>query len=309
VKRISADARIALIRGFARRGIGQQEIWVEYAEREGYGDWESYWNRIQDDYGKEAAREAGASFYKRIGERHGNPPGRNPTVGQIDAAMERDPYELFPPALPDELFALYIETAWDLLTAPKPAATYGLVGTVVEEPEDRWINGILEKNGAPCRFSDGKIEWIEGQPAGEQPVGDGLEDWPEIKEELRQVREAFRIAEGPAGYNAVGIRCERLVKAIGAQVFDPEHVPPGKDEPGPKDSQQQIANYFAAKATGKRNEAVKAMAEGLNVGVHKQVQAVKHREDADAEAAAFLISSICNLVDAIAAVREPDQRV
>lgn len=303
MKRINSDARIALIRGFGRRGLNQHRVWAEFAEREGYGKWDSYWRGLQDKYGKEAALETGEYIFEKVGEVY-RLHGGNPSVGQLDSVMSSDAAEIFPPALPDELFAAYVEVAWELLAEPDPAASYNSVGSVVEEPSGAWIDGILEKNGAPCRFSGGKILWIEDQPAGEQPLADLLESWPQIRAELRQVREAFRTAEGSADYNALGSRCERLVKAIGAQVFDPAHVPDGEAAPGPTDSKRQIANYFEAKASGRRNDGVRAMAEGLNIGVHKQVQAVKHGEDADADAAAFLLSSMCCLVDAIAAVRD-----
>ncbi len=250
--------------------------------------------------------EFGNSLAAEVAQQDTAPFHADPALaaGVVKDAVQRFPGLIVPMVLPDELFAVFVETGWGLLDlkALEDAGTQ-YVGTVWHGPDPAWLNTIFSKQKAPCRLIEGRIEWTDDELAGEQPLSSSLGDLPEIRSELRKVREAFRQATGSEDYNALGARCDRLLKAVAKVAYDPQRdLPPGEQEPGRDDCKRQLSFFFHSRAIGNGKKPIRKAAEPIVNAAYDQGQRVKHGQNVDRAEAGWAISSICMIIDAIAAV-------
>lgn len=305
---INRDARLAILNGFQRRDLKSWEIWEEFAEREGYASPGSILKRIEDDFGSEASLAVQDELIAEVGSYAGRMPSASPPLvaALVKETVKDVPEKVVPPVLPDELFAALIEAAWDLLSH-RHLDGFSQVGGVYEPPDPEWLNRILSKHRAPCQLVEGRIEWTDPDLAGESPATDIPSDWGELRTELRAIREDFRRAARPDDYNAVGARCDRALRTLGRLAFDAgRDLAPGDAEPSKDHCRARLTLYFKSRASGKRNSAVRQLAEPLIEAAYDQAQMVKHGRNVDRAAAGVAISSLSNLVDLIAAVRADD---
>lgn len=303
---INHDARHLVLEGFEKRGVSRDQAWQEFAEREAFAGAASIVRRVEEDFGPMVGVEFGNSLAAEVAQQDTAPFSAHPAViaEVVKHAVQRFPGSVVPMVLPDELFAVFTEAAWDLLdqeALEDPGPQF--VGTDWPGPDVAWLNTIFSKQKAPCRLVEGRIEWTGDELAGEQPVISSLENLPEIRSELRKVREAFRQATGSEDYNALGARCDRLLRAIAKVAYDPERdLPPGEQEPGKDDCKRQLSLFFQGRATGDGKKPIRRVAESLVSAAYDQGQRVKHGQNVDRGAAGWGISSICAVIDAIAAV-------
>src|SRR4051794_26114111 len=156
---------------------------------------------------------------ERIRERGGLPSAPSRRKSAFEHELESQPDGLYPEALPDELFARLVEIGWALFVHDyNDRYEMYATGGPYEPPSEAFINDAFEKNGAPCRMIESRIEWAE-ELAGEQPLTTGLESWPRLREEIAGVRERFRAATCADDYSDVGNRCVRAITALADLAF------------------------------------------------------------------------------------------
>jgi hypothetical protein len=294
------------MKGFEKRGFSRERIWQEFAEREAFAGASSIVRRVEEDFGPVVGIEFGNSLAAEVVAQGTTPYETDPAVAAevVMDAVQRFPGLIVPMVLPDELFAVFVETGWGLLNlkALEDAGTR-YVGAIWHGPDPAWLNTIFSKQKAPCRLVEGRIEWTDDELAGEQPISSSLENLPEIRGELRKVREAFRQATGSEDYNALGARCDRLLKAVGKVAYDRQRdLPPGEQEPGKDDCKRQLSLFFQSRATGNGKKSIRKVAEPLVTAAYDQGQRVKHGQSVERAEAGWAISSICAIIDAVAAV-------
>ena len=290
------------MRGFQRRGVSTWDIWEEVAEREAYVNASSLITRIEMDFGPEIAFHFGETLTEEVGIFDGRPVSMaSPpqAAAHVKAALADDGHEIAPLALPDEVFGTVIQAGVDILRERDLNAFADVLGSVYPGLNLDWLNNVLAKHRAPCRVVDGAVEWRDGL-AAEQPLAT-LETWPDLRADLRRIREAYRQASSPDDFNAIGARCVRLLITLGRLGFDAAvDLPAGETEPSPDDCKARLNLMIQARATGKQWKAARDTGPSLVVGAYGQAERAKHARDAGQVDAAVAISLASALIDLVA---------
>jgi hypothetical protein len=97
--------------------------------------------------------------------------------------------------------------------------------------------------------------------------------WPEVDEEISQLRRRFRAAESPQDYRAVGNDCVHLTEALSRKVYDnAKHTPEGEDEPAVQQTKLRLTRYVDAQLPGPGSAELRKFARSAI----ELAQAVKH---------------------------------
>lgn len=102
--------------------------------------------------------------------------------------------------------------------------------------------------------------------------------WPNVDNQLDQLRARFRTAVTPVDYKDVGNRCVGVLEALSAQVYDVLlHCPPGMDEPPVDRTDIRIGAYIDERLKGSSNEELRGLTKKASALAHK----MKHSPRAD----------------------------
>ena len=168
---------------------------------------------------------------------------------------------------------------------------YGRMGRYVL-PAARMLLDSLERDG---HYSvDGTLILLpSGDPRG--PLK-GRSGWADIDREISKLRWEFEKASEPGDFNAIGLRCARVLSILASTVFDPaRHVADGIDPPGVADAKEQIACFLRSVAPGRRFENVRSLVKAA----HAQANAVKHRPTAERVDAGVALAAIVLLAETL----------
>lgn len=124
--------------------------------------------------------------------------------------------------------------------------------------------------------------------------------WPQVDEELDELRRRFRTAQSPQDYRDVGNRCVAALEAIGRVVFDTErHLRPGEEEPAPDKSKNRIERYVEDSLAGKENESLRGVAKKVIELAHsvKHSKVTKRRTAGIAADAVIMLAHILRRVE------------
>lgn len=294
--KINREARIAIMRGLSERKISPRRAWAMFAEKQGLGKPSGVIDRVKRDYGELAMREMLEILDESIPEREALPPVPPHRESVIRHTLETKPEVFFPEALPDELFARLTEIGWALFVdAYNDKFAMYATGGPYEPPSDAFINDAFEKNAAPCRMVEGRIEWAEGL-AAEHPLTTDLESWPRLREEIAGIRERFRAATDADDYSDVGNRCVRAITALADLAFEPETDLPNEEEPPKADAaKRKLELFFQARLPGKD---AKPMREA-STAAWDIAQKVKHRQNPTPNETGAAVSALCLLIDLV----------
>jgi hypothetical protein len=299
--KINREARIAIMRGLGQRKVARHRLWEAFSEDQGLGRPSGILDRVERDFGEPATKEMLEVVGESIREREVLPPMPPHRESAIKHA-ETQPEILYPEALPDELFARLAEVGWALfLFDYNDKFEMYATGGLYEPPSDAFINDALEKNGAPCRMVEGRIEWTE-ELAAEQPLTTNLENWPRLREEIAGIRERFRVATGADDYSDVGNRCIRAVTALADLAFEPAtDLPEGGEAPKANAAKLKLDLFFQARLSGKD---AKPMREAASAA-WDIAQKIKHRQNPTRNETGVAVSALCLLVDLVEVARAP----
>jgi hypothetical protein len=273
-----------------------------FAEKQGLGKPSGVIDRVKRDFGEPATREMLEILDEAIPEREALPPVPPHRESVIRHALETKPEVFYPEALPDELFARLVEIGWALFVYDyNDKYEMYATGGPYESPSEAFVNDAFEKNGAPCRMIEGRIEWAE-ELAGEQPLTTDLENWPRLREEIAGIRERFRAATCADDYSDVGNRCVRAITALADLAFEPGVDLPSKDESPKADAaKRKLELLFQARLPGKD---AKPMREA-STAAWDIAQKVKHRQNPTRNETGTAVSALCLLVDLVETARAP----
>lgn len=125
--------------------------------------------------------------------------------------------------------------------------------------------------------------------------------WPQVDEELDELRRRFRTAKSPQDYRDVGNRCVAALEAIGRVVFDTErHLRPGEEVPAPDKSKNRIERYVEDSLAGKENEKIRGVAKKVIELAHS----VKHSEVTTRRTAGIAADSVIMLAHILKRVEQ-----
>lgn len=288
------------MRGLGGRKITPRRVWAMFVEKQGLGKPSGIIDRVKRDFGEPATREMLEILDESVPEREALPPVPPHRESVIKHALETKPEVFYPEALPDELFARLVEIGWALFVDDynDKFAMYA-TGGLYEPPSEAFVNDAFEKNGAPCRMVEGRVEWAE-ELAAEQPLTTDLESWPRLREEIAGIRERFRAATCADDYSDVGNRCVRAITALADLAFEPAIDLANEDEPPKSDAaKRKLELFFRARLPGKD---AKPMREA-STAAWDIAQKVKHRQNPARNETGAAISALCLLVDLVEAAR------
>lgn len=298
--KIDREARIAIIRGLDKREVTARRAWAKFAEDQGLGKPSGLIDRVERDFGKSAMKEMLEVLDVSVPEREALPPVPPHRDSAIKHALEKKPETFYPEALPDELFARLTEIGWALFVYDyNDKFEMYATGGPYEPPSDAFINDAFEKNAAPCRMVEGRIEWAE-QLAAEQPLTTDLENWPRLREEIAGIRERFRVATGADDYSDVGNRCIRAITALADLAFEPAtDLPEGEQAPKVDAAKRKLDLFFEARLRGKDAKPIRE----ASSAAWDIAQKIKHRQNPTRNETGVAVSALCLLVDSIEAAR------
>lgn len=124
--------------------------------------------------------------------------------------------------------------------------------------------------------------------------------WPQVDEELDELRRRFRTARSSQDYRDVGNRCVAALEAIGRVVFDAErHVRPGEEVPALDKSKNRIERYVEDSLAGKGNEKLRGVAKKVIELAHsvKHSNVTTRRESGIAADAVIMLAHILRRVE------------
>ena len=125
--------------------------------------------------------------------------------------------------------------------------------------------------------------------------------WPQVDEELEELRRRFRTAKTPQDYRDVGNRCVAALEAIGRAVFDAErHLRPGEEVPAPDKSKNRIERYVEDSLAGEENESLRGVAKKVIELAHS----VKHSQSATRRAAGIAADAVIMLAHILRRVEQ-----
>jgi hypothetical protein len=300
--KINREARIAIMRGLGKRKVTPRRVWTTFAEDQGLGKPLGLIDRVERDFGESAMKEMLEILDASVPEREALPPVPPHRESAIRHALETKPETFYPGALPDELFARLTEIGWALFVYDyNDKFEMYATGGPYEPPSDAFINDAFEKNAAPCRMVEGRIDWAE-QRAAEQPLMTDLENWPRLRAEIAGIRERFRVAGGADDYSDVGNRCIRAITALAELAFESTiDLPDGEEAPKADAAKRKLELYFGARLPGKD---AKPMREASSAA-WDIAQKIKHRQNPTWYETGVAVSALCLLVDLVEAARAP----
>ena len=106
--------------------------------------------------------------------------------------------------------------------------------------------------------------------------------WPEVDEEIRELRRRFQTSTTAQDYRAVGTHCVGVLEALGRTVYDPSrHLREGETIPPPDKSKQRIGRYVEDALPGKSNEELRGLAsKTIELAHHVKHASTPTRRDA-----------------------------
>lgn len=98
-----------------------------------------------------------------------------------------------------------------------------------------------------------------------EPVSSHLNvGWPEIDEEVDELRRHFRNAQTAQDYRAVGLDCIAVTEALSAKVYEASrHLRDGELEPPISNTKQRLERFVEVEAQGADNAALRKLARAV----------------------------------------------
>lgn len=125
--------------------------------------------------------------------------------------------------------------------------------------------------------------------------------WPQVDEELNELRRRFRTATTTQDYRDVGNRCVAALETISRTVYDPaRHLRPGEEEPAPDKTKIRLDRYVEDSLAGPENEKIR----GVTKKVVELAQSVKHRPVATRRAAGIAADAVIMLAHILRRVEQ-----
>jgi hypothetical protein len=119
---------------------------------------------------------------------------------------------------------------------------------------------------------------------------------PAVDRKMARLRQLVRTASTDDEFNAVGLQCLNVLKALGLEVFKPDdHLPEDEEMPKPDDSKRRLSLFLKAVAPGPQGERLRRLVRAA----YDQAQEIKHRDHPThsdmgvaADATAFVVSAV-----------------
>jgi hypothetical protein len=161
-----------------------------------------------------------------------------------------------------------------------------------EEMSNSWAarRDYLERVFAPLHSQLEELEEREFSSRLAHPISQrGRLDWPEVDEEIRELRRRFESATTQQDYRAVGMACVGVLEALSGVVYDPAlHLREGEEVPPRGKTKQRIGRFVE---TALRDDA--ELRRVVNADI-ELAQKVKHNPTPPADRLALpLIASSC----------------
>jgi hypothetical protein len=127
----------------------------------------------------------------------------------------------------------------------------------------------------------------------------GRLDWPEVDEEIRELRRRFETATTQQDYRAIGVGCIGVLEALGSVVYDPAvHLREGEEIP-PRDKTKQRIGRFAETALPDDAEVRRVVN-----AVIELAQKVKHNPTPTRQQAGIAADSVIMLANILRRLHE-----
>ena len=177
---------------------------------------------------------------------------------------------------------------------------YGHLPGGALSPQARNLLRSLERDGN--LVLDDEIYIPEPEIELEGPL-EGITGWDDVDSETTKLRRQYAAAVEAHDFNAVGLRCLRVLGAVAEVVFDERsHVPSGVKTPGPADVKARIEYFLSAAARGDRFENLRKLVRAA----YAQANTAKHRETADRIDAGVAVAATLMLVESLRLVADLD---
>lgn len=124
--------------------------------------------------------------------------------------------------------------------------------------------------------------------------------WPQVDEELTELRRRFRTATTTQDYRDVGNRAVGVLEALSRTIYDPSvHLRDGEAEPPADKTKQRLGRYVEDSLAGKDNEAIRGVANKVIELAHsvKHSTAPTRREAGIAADSVIMLANILRRVD------------
>lgn len=84
--------------------------------------------------------------------------------------------------------------------------------------------------------------------------------WPDVDQEIRELRRRFSVATSPQDYRAIGVHCVGVMEALGAVVYDEsKHLPEGEKPPRRDKPKVRIGVFIEERLEGSGNAVLRGV--------------------------------------------------
>jgi hypothetical protein len=174
-----------------------------------------------------------------------------------------------------------------------------------EEMSYSWAarRDYLERVFAPLHGQLEELEEREFSSRLAHPISPrGRLDWPEVDEEIRELRRRFESATTQQDYRAVGMACVGVLEALSGVVYDPEVHLRGGEEVPPRDKTKLRIGRFVETALADDAELRRV----LNAAI-ELAQKVKHNPTPSRRQAGVAADSLIMLANILRRLHEKPQ--
>lgn len=129
----------------------------------------------------------------------------------------------------------------------------------------------------------------------------GALGWPQVDEEIRELRRRFETAATPQDYRALGTNCVGMLEALSRVVYDPaKHLREGEDEPPVDRTKQRLGRYIETALPGEPNEEIRGLANKTIELAHR----LKHSESGTRQMAGIAADAVILLANILRRLEE-----